>query len=242
MADSLTLLALPCAGASANMYLRWRPALPGWVNLRPVELPGRGARLCEPFAANFDQLVAMLADELAADMQKPYVLLGHSMGAQLAYGLSRYQLARGGPLPRALFALGSPAPAMPDKTRFLARDRDSLIADMREQGGTPEAVFAHPELLEMSLATLAADYAICDSSHFAHPLPLPLPLHVLAGREDSISVERMQGWQLEAGSRFTLDWFDGGHFFFQQQPAAVLACLNRLLADCRHESSILQPA
>ena len=240
--STLTLLALPCAGASATMYLHWRQALPAWVKLRPVELPGRGARLGEPFAANFEQLVAMLAEELADEMQSPYVLLGHSMGAQLAYGLSRHLLARGATLPRALFALGSPAPAMPDKKRFYARDRDSLLADMREQGGTPDAVFAHPELLDMSLATLAADYAICESSHFAHPLRLPLPLHVLAGRQDSISIERMQGWHLEAGSRFTLDWFDGGHFFFRQQPAAVLACLNRLLADCRQDASRLQPA
>ena len=199
MSHPLTLLALPCAGASATMYLRWRQALPAWVKLRPVELPGRGSRLCEPFAANFDQLVAMLADELAHEMQGPYVLLGHSMGAQLAYGLSRYQLARGAALPRALFALGSPAPAMPDKNRFHARDRASLIADMREQGGTPDAVFDHPELLEMSLATLAADYAICDSHYFSHPLRLPLPLHV-PGRPRGRHQHRTHA-SLAAGSR-----------------------------------------
>ncbi|MBB5020380.1 surfactin synthase thioesterase subunit [Chitinivorax tropicus] len=242
MARALTLLALPCAGASAAMYLRWRQALPDWVTLRPVELPGRGTRLDEPFATRFDQLVAQLAGELADEFQRPYVLLGHSMGAQLAYGLSRHQLSVGGPMPLAMFVLGSPAPSMPDPRRFQPCDRASLIADMREQGGTPEAVFAHPELLEMSLTTLAADYTICDSIHFAAPLRLPLPVHVLAGRQDGISAERMHAWQRETGGTFTLDWFDGGHFFFQDQTAPVMACLNRLLAHCRHAPHLTQPA
>ncbi|HBJ99473.1 MAG TPA: thioesterase, partial [Delftia acidovorans] len=33
----LTLLCLPCAGASATMYLRWRRLLPHWIRIAPVE-------------------------------------------------------------------------------------------------------------------------------------------------------------------------------------------------------------
>ncbi|MBF9265843.1 thioesterase, partial [Acidovorax cattleyae] len=35
----LVLLCLPCAGASATMYLRWQRRLPPGLRVVPVELP-----------------------------------------------------------------------------------------------------------------------------------------------------------------------------------------------------------
>jgi surfactin synthase thioesterase subunit len=43
-ASRVNLLCLPCAGASATMYLRWRRLLSAWVQLVPVE-PGFGDAL-----------------------------------------------------------------------------------------------------------------------------------------------------------------------------------------------------
>ena len=45
---TLNLLCLPYSGASAMVYSRWRRKLPAWLQVRPVELPGRGARMAEP--------------------------------------------------------------------------------------------------------------------------------------------------------------------------------------------------
>ncbi|MBF3164486.1 thioesterase, partial [Pseudomonas aeruginosa] len=42
------LFCLPYSGASAMTYSRWRRKLPAWLAVRPVELPGRGARMAEP--------------------------------------------------------------------------------------------------------------------------------------------------------------------------------------------------
>ncbi|MFB8830317.1 thioesterase II family protein [Azotobacter sp. CWF10] len=89
----IDLLVLPCAGASATMYLRWRRLLPSWVRLVPVELPGRGARLGEPCIEDFERLVAQLCDEQAGAMDGRCALLGHSMGALLAYGIAQRQRA-----------------------------------------------------------------------------------------------------------------------------------------------------
>lgn len=41
----LTLFCLPHAGASAMGYARWRRSVPAWLDIRPLELPGRGSRL-----------------------------------------------------------------------------------------------------------------------------------------------------------------------------------------------------
>ena len=236
---SIALLALPCAGASATMYLRWRRLLPEWVRLVPVELPGRGGRIGEPYVDDCDTLVAQLCDEHAGAMTGRYALFGHSMGALLAYGMARRQRALSRPLPCALFASASPAPSRRDPQRYAGKGDDAgLIADLRKQGGTPEEVFGSAELLRLTLDTLGADYRVCDSFRHAWPTgampaPLPLPLHVLAGRDDDIAAERIEAWRREAGAAFTLDWFDGGHFFIRQHEARVLAAVTGALADLR---------
>ncbi|MEN7528714.1 alpha/beta fold hydrolase [Cupriavidus sp. DL-D2] len=232
MHDPVTLLCLPCAGASATMYLRWRRTLPAWVHVLPVELPGRGGRLAEDFCQDFDSLAAQLCDEQAPHLQGKYALFGHSMGALLAYGITRRLQAQGKPLPLALLLSGSPAPSQRDAERFACKDDDAgLIEDLRRQGGTPDEVFDSPELLRITLDVLGADYRICESFRHTTPAALPMPLHVLAGRQDPITAERIGAWQEEGQGTFTLDWFDGNHFFVRHQEAEVLDTVQRRLAQ-----------
>lgn len=60
----LDLYCLPCAGASASVYLRWRRRLPAWIEVLPLELPGRGMRLGEPLVEDFQTLVEQLCEEI----------------------------------------------------------------------------------------------------------------------------------------------------------------------------------
>lgn len=219
----INVLVLPCAGASATMYLRWRPSLPDWIRLIPVELPGRGARLSEPCVTDFAQLVGQLCEEQAQAMRQPYALFGHSMGALLAYGIAVRQRSLARPLPSILFASASPAPSRQDPKRFAGKNNDAaLIADLRTQGGTPEEVFASPELLRLTLDILGADYRLCESLAYTATEPLPIPIHVFAGLQDSIAVERLEAWRDETKSAFSLTWFEGQHFFIRAQEHKVL--------------------
>jgi surfactin synthase thioesterase subunit len=229
---SVSLLCLPCAGASATMYLRWRRLLPRWVRVVPVELPGRGGRLAEPLVDDFEALVAQLCAEQAGVLRGNFAIFGHSMGALLAFGMTRRLRATGLALPRALLASASAAPSQRALDRCTGKTDDaSLAAELRKQGGTPEAVFAHAELLRITLDVLGADYRLCNGFRYPGKAPLPMPLHVFAGRRDDIDTARMQAWSAEAGGSFTLDWFEGGHFFIRQHEEAFLAALTRRLGQ-----------
>lgn len=230
MDASVSLLCLPCAGASATMYLRWRRLLPRWVHIVPVELPGRGGRLSERLVRNFDELVAQVCAEQAEMLRGNFAIFGHSMGSLLAYGVTRRLQSMGRPLPLALLASGSCAPSRRDPARFAGRTDDaSLEAELRKQGGTPEEAFESAELMRITLDMLGADYRVCESFRYREEAPLPMPVHVFAGREDDIDAASVHAWSAEAGGVFTLDWFDGGHFFIRQQESQALAAVTRAL-------------
>lgn len=231
MPAPLTLFSLPCAGASAAMYLRWRRRLPSWVWMQPIELPGRGGRLHETPEKTFDALTARLCDELEMNPSQRYALFGHSMGALLAYRVAHCLRARMRPLPVALLVSACAAPSQQDWKRYADKDSDaSLIAELRKQDGTPEEVFENPELLSMTLGLLGADYRLCASFRYQELPPLSLPIHVFGGRADEIHVPRLEAWQLESAVNFSLDWFDGGHFFLRQHEEAFLSVLVQRLA------------
>lgn len=216
------------------MYLRWRRILPSWIDVVAVELPGRGGRLSDPFLEKYDQLVPQLCLDHAAKMQGAFAIFGHSMGALLAYGMAQHLMQKAGPRPIALLASGSPAPSRRDSERFFGKDTDeALIADLRKQGGTPQEVFSNTDLMRLTLDVLAADYRLCQSFQYQNVglLPFPFPVHVLGGRHDDIDVERMEAWRGEAAGTFTLDWFDGGHFFIRHQEGQVLKLLTQRLAE-----------
>ena len=74
--------------ASATLFRRWQPSLPGWIRLLPLELPGRGLRFGEALHTDAASLVAQLAGELQGtlDSASPYAFFGHSLGALVAFG------------------------------------------------------------------------------------------------------------------------------------------------------------
>lgn len=215
------------------MYLRWRRRAPSWIRIHPLELPGRGGRLHEAPAADFDGLVARLCDEVEMYPAQRYVLFGHSMGALLAYRVAHCLRSRKCLQPDALVVSACAAPSRQDWRRYTDRDSlDTLIADLRRQNGTPEAVLENPQLLSMTLSLLHTDYRTCASFRYAKMPPLGVPLHVLCGRGDGIHASRLEAWRSECTGEFSLDWFEGGHFFFRQHEEAFLKVLvQRLAAD-----------
>lgn len=230
----MQLFCLPYSGASAMVYAPWRRALPPWIDVRPVELPGRGARMDEPFATDPQVLAADLAAELRGQISGPYAFLGHSLGALLAFELAHALVVLGAPAPRLLFASATEAPSMRDDAD-LARPRSDaeLVADLRRLNGTPEAVLADAELLSHALPVLRADFLLCGAYTHGKHQPLACPVHVLSGTEDDIDPAALQAWEAETTGGFALDLLPGDHFFIHAQRARVLEIVADALSAVR---------
>jgi surfactin synthase thioesterase subunit len=231
----LRLYCLPHAGASASIYLRWQRALPDWLSVQPVELPGRGRRSSESSMTHFGALVRRLVCE--TELVPPYALFGHSMGAVLAFELARCASAQG-KAPLALCVSGT-TPSFRGRSivDLDARDDGSLLSELRRLGGTRPEVFEHPELRELALSVFRADVALCRSYRRSEGALLGCPVHVFAGELDRPEPEALREWQEHASRPITLDVFPGGHFFVQSQEAQVLARLTRHLSLAREPAA-----
>ncbi len=227
---NVQLFCLPYSGASAMVYSRWRRAVPSWLSVLPVELPGRGARLGEPLQTDMAALARQLAAEILPRIHGPYALFGHSLGALLAFEIAHALRDAGAPPPLALIASGTAAPTRrEDYERGFAdpKSDEELKAQLRDLQGTPPEVLANQELMELTLPILRADFLMCGRYAYRQRPPLECALHVLGGADDRASQGQLVAWQREGRGSFILDMLPGGHFFLHEHEARVL----RLLAS-----------
>jgi surfactin synthase thioesterase subunit len=225
---ALKLFCLPYSGASAMFYSPWRRKLPEWLTVRPLELPGRGMRMDEPLQTGIAALAARLADEITDELHTPYALFGHSLGGLLAFELVHALRARGLPAPLALFVSATAGPARRDVSDYAVEKSDAQLLDrLRELQGTSESVLANTELMQLMLPILRADFLLCGSFVYGKREPLDMPIHVFGGKQDSVSVEELLDWQEETLTGFSLDMFEGHHFYLVEQQAALLRQLRR---------------
>src|SRR5207237_545469 len=130
--------------------------------------------------------VEALFYELLPYLNKPFAFFGHSMGALLSFELARrlqgqYQLS-----PVRLFVSGRGAPHLPDldTPRHTLPDAE-LLEELRRLNGTPMEILDHPELLQLMLPLLRADFAICETYVYADGVRLSCPLTALGGLNDA---------------------------------------------------------
>jgi surfactin synthase thioesterase subunit len=222
--DGVRLFCLPYAGGGATAYRDWPRALPRAVRVEPIRLPGRETRVGEP--AEF--AVSELAGAIATRLDGPYAVYGHSMGGRVGFELVRELRERGLPLPLRLYVGASRPPRQQDPLAAAARlDDEGLIARVTGLGGTPAGVFAVPELRELLVPVLRADFGWLDAYRYRPGPPLPVPIVALAAVDDpALPVAAMLDWEAHSGAGFRLHTLRGGHFFLtsgHRQVAAVLA-------------------
>ncbi|MGW7609100.1 thioesterase II family protein [Streptomyces sp. NPDC054766] len=227
--DGPRLVCFPHAGGSATAFKDLARALPADFDVVCVQYPGRQDRYNEaPFTdltALVEAVAGELARELAADRGRPYALFGHSMGALVAFETARL-LARGElPGPQRLFLSGRGGPDTGGIPYHLYDD-DDVLADVRRLGGTEQAMLEDPDILDLVLPALRADYRALGTYGWRGGVPLAAAVTVLTGDSDPMmTVQDAQTWRAHTTGDFAVEVFPGGHFYLFDQLERVAAAV-----------------
>ncbi len=207
------------------MFYRWKHDLPPFVELCPILLPGREARLSEPLCINSMHLMEQIIRSLTMRIDRPYAIFGHSMGALLAFELARSLRSHGLREPDYLFLSGRNAPQHRHEQQSIHHlPTDLLLAELhRRYGGLPHEILSDPQMLEIFLPILRADLTLLETHRYREQLPLDCPVMAFAGVHDrNVSNEGLAAWSQLTTASFEAQRFGGDHFYLSGEGRAPL--------------------
>lgn len=229
------LFCLPYAGGSSVIYHNWARGLPDFLEVIPVQLPGRGMRLGTPALTRMDDLTEQLSLVLAEFLDLPCYFFGHSMGALIAFELAHALRMRYGVEPEALFLSGRKPPSLPEQERDIHRlPKDRFVERLRLLNGTHPDLLENEEILELILPTLRADFELVQTYSFKRGVKLRCAIHALGGSQDpEANDEIIRQWRDFTSGPFSMETLEGDHFFIHKQRDQLLACLSRAIKNQR---------
>ena len=223
-APRLALVCVPHAGGGATAFSAWPEILPPEVEVLAVQLPGRETRFGEVPLRAFEPIVDAVVDAIGARVRTPYALYGHSMGALLAFEVTRRIQSR---RLLHLFVAGCRAPQLvPVGRRRHCLPHDELLRWLRELDGTAAEVVAHAELMRLLMPALRADLAVTDRYRYHLGPPVDVDLTAFGGAADpEVPLHALSAWSRQTSGRFRQHTFPGGHFFVTGARSGMLSLM-----------------
>jgi medium-chain acyl-[acyl-carrier-protein] hydrolase len=227
----LRLFCFHYAGGGTLSFRGWSNHLPPTIEVCCIQLPGREQRLADPPFTRLEPLLQALVPAILPTLNQPFAFFGHSMGALIAFELARSLHHTHNNVPQHLFASGYRAPQLPNPDPPIHTLPDAaFINELRRLNGTPEAVLANRELMELLLPTLRADFALIETYTHRDEPALTCPITVFGGLSDpEVSQEELVAWQQHTQVAFSLQMFPGDHFFLHSAQSQMLRSMESSL-------------
>ncbi|WP_327243886.1 thioesterase II family protein [Streptomyces sp. NBC_01320] len=232
---ALRLACFPHAGGTASMFRGWRRLLPPDVELLAARYPGRQDRIAEPVIESMDELAERITGALLGLLDRPLALFGHSMGSAVAYAVAAKLSAEHGVNPALLVVSGRPAPHRVEPTTVHHDGDEAIIESLRRLGSTQLDVFDDPDLRELLMPALRADYRVLETGRPHHPVALDTPIVACAGISDPrCGLDGLRSWAELTTSSFTHRVFPGDHFYLEPYEADLVDYFSKHLRAVRN--------
>ncbi|MFY9226696.1 MAG: thioesterase II family protein [Blastocatellia bacterium] len=224
----LRLFCFPYAGGGSSVFRTWSDNLPDWVEVCPIQLPGRENRILEKPFHQMSDLVKSVAQAIKPYLDLPFALFGHSMGAWIAFELAHHLNKNFDLLAQHLFVSGRFAPQIADnKTLHKLPDKE-FREKLEMYGGTPKAVLESDELMELLAPLLKADFSICETYVYQQNSPLTCPISVFGATTDHlVEPDSLIEWKKETSNSFRVEIFNGDHFFLRNYQKELLTSITK---------------
>jgi medium-chain acyl-[acyl-carrier-protein] hydrolase len=219
------LFCFPYSGGSAAAFQPWEDLLPDDVELVAIRLPGHSGRMNEALLASVAEMADSLLPAITAWLDRPYLVYGHSLGSIVAFELLHALQSRRLPLPHHFFCAARRAPHAPPRIDPIHDyPVDRFKSELRRLNGTPEVLLADASLTELFLPIVRTDLKAAYVYHREPDVKLGCRASALCGSRDHVVLPQdMAGWRDHFTEPPAFHSFEGGHFFLDDNRAAVVA-------------------
>ena len=101
------------------------------------------------------------------------------------------------------------------------------LLPLRRLNGTPEEVLDNPDLLQLMLPILRADFEVCQTYSYTSEPPLGYPIWALGGMQDKdVPFDHLKAWRDQTAGQFELLMFPGDHFFLHSSQSLLLRTIS----------------
>lgn len=228
------LFCLPYAGGAAPVFAGWGERMKPDIEVWAAQPRARGMRFRETPLETVEAMVEEYFTALRPSLDVPFAFYGHSLGGLLAFEITRRLHAEGLPLPEHLFigASGPPHLGLIHEEIGNLPDAEFLEAIQQRYGGIPAAVLNEPELMQIFLPPLKADFVAYERYNFRRVGQAHCPMTVFAGAADSVLAPHLlEEWERHAAAGFAMETVPGDHFFLTESTDVVLRRIRKSLEE-----------
>ncbi|CAL9320440.1 thioesterase II family protein [Streptomyces sp. SudanB182_2057] len=214
------VICLPFAGAGASFFRPWNKLAPDTVRFAPLNLPGRERLLDEePFTDMHGAADALLPAAAEHAKAGPVALLGHCfLGATLAYEICLRLLNAGyAERVRHLFVSAARAPFLGAPVRTAGMSDDEFLSHVRRTTGYTHPAMEIPEMRELLMGTLRADFLMDEGYAPTGSGPVEVPVTAVCATEDVlVPGTALAGWSEVTRGPFRRVDVAGGHMYLAE--------------------------
>ncbi len=236
----MNIYAFPYAVGTKSIFNEMKDLIIG-AKLVAMEYPGHGTRFNQQLCGSIRELVEDAYDQIKDNLDKPYFLLGYSMGALVAFELFRLIESYNRRLPERIFLLASDSPEeqnIPYKCTNMNIELQRQI--LSEFGNTPDEVLENVELLSLISPILESDLnMINDYKNEMHGVKyMKGPVTIIRGTEEKSAQTSKIGWQKYIACEVEFILVEGDHFFLFNNKTSLHNCIKIIMRNIRRDELI----
>lgn len=225
--NKMKLFCIPYAGGMSSVYASWKHNIYN-VEVISIKLKGREQRENEGYYKDIQDAVKDIKEQIMLQIRQgeKFGLFGHSMGALIAYELY-YELIKENLKVVKIFFSARRPPHIPAKKSCIHEvSLEKFKAELMSIGGTPKEFFNYPELMEIFIPIIRADFRILyNYEYIKHQKKISCDVILLCGKKDDIPIKEIIKWDELTNEKCHVHVLNGGHFFINELSNEVKDCI-----------------
>jgi medium-chain acyl-[acyl-carrier-protein] hydrolase len=230
--SEVQLICFPFAGSGASLFYPWVNSLSSKFEVWAFQAPGHEELMDQELITDLEQMNKYILQKIIPILKPPFILFGHSLGAVLAYELTK-ELQTRNLIPETLIVSGRQPPHLKSKKASISHlNNEDFINAVFQLNGTPRELLSSHEFLQMAIPILRADFQLAENYQIQIQEKIQCPIKVLGSTLDQwIDAHEITQWSNATENSCEISIFEGDHFHLKHNPKIITDYLNEVLSS-----------